>query len=77
MLIQELTAVPLDEVLHVGPALYSRLLRIADGSTAVPPPEDPRRRVGDDWTPPSGPVGDLVAELATKLAFRTALHGAT
>jgi hypothetical protein len=76
-LIEELTSIPLDDVLHVGPALYSRLLRIVDGLPAVPPPEDPRTRVRDDWTAPPGPVGNLVAELATKLAFRTAVHEAT
>ena len=76
-LIEELTSIPLDDVLQVGPALHSRLLPIADGSPAVPPPEDPRVRVRDDWTPPPGPVGDLVTGLAAKLAYRSSVHEAT
>lgn len=74
-LIDELTAIPLDDVVQVGPAFYSRLLRIAAGSPAVPPSEDPRARVREAWTPPPGPVGNLVAGLAAKLSIRSAAHG--
>lgn len=70
-LVTELTAVTLDDVLHVGPALYARLLRVTDGLPAVPPPEDPRRRVREPWVIPPGPVGDLIAGTADKLSMRT------
>jgi hypothetical protein len=70
-LVTELTAVTLDDVLHVGPALYARLLRVAAGLPAVPPPEDPRTRVREPWVIPPGPIGDLIAEAADKLSMRT------
>jgi hypothetical protein len=68
-LIEALTAVPLEGVEHPERALYRRLVNLAHGRDAVPPPEDPRRRVREVWAPPPGPVGDAIVALAERLSM--------
>ena len=68
-LVGALTAVPLDDVLHVAPAMYTRLVRLAQGLPAVPQPQDPRLAERAAWAVPDGPVGDAVAALAATLSM--------
>jgi hypothetical protein len=68
-LVEALTAVTLDDVEQPERALYRRLMNVVVGRDAVPPSEDPRRRMREVWTPPAGQVGDAITALAQRLAM--------